>query len=38
MHWQRLMSEDSVRYYAKQLYRKLDVHTREELMTLAGID
>lgn len=32
------MSEDSVRYYAKQLYRKLDVHTREELMTLAGID
>lgn len=32
------MSEDSVRYHAKQLYRKLDVHTREELMTVAGIE
>ncbi len=32
------MSEDSVRYHAKQLYRKLDVHTREELMTVAGVD
>lgn len=30
------MSEDSVRYHAKRLYRKLDVHTREELMTVAG--
>ena len=32
------MSEDSVRYHAKQLYRKLDVHTREELMTVAGVE
>ena len=33
-----VMSEDSVRYHAKQLYRKLDVHTREELMTVAGVE
>lgn len=33
-----VMSEDSVRYHAKRLYRKLDVHTREELMTLAGVE
>ena len=32
------MSEDSVRYHAKQLYRKLDIHSREELMTVAGVE
>lgn len=32
------LSEDTIRYHTKQLYRKLDVHSRQELLLKVGID
>ena len=32
------LSEDTVRWHAKQLYRKLDVHSKQELIDLVGIE
>ena len=31
-HFASRISEDTVRYHTKQLYRKLDIHNRQELM------
>ncbi len=31
------LSEDTVRYHTKSLYRKLDVHSRQDLLDLVGI-
>lgn len=35
---QMALSENTVRGYAKTLYAKLDVHSRQDLMSLVGID
>lgn len=35
---QMALSENTVRGYAKTLYAKLDIHSRQELMTLVGIE
>lgn len=35
---QLALSENTVRGYAKTLYAKLDIHSRQELLTLLGID
>lgn len=32
------LSEDTIRYHTKQLYRKLNVHSRQELLLCIGID
>ena len=32
------LSEDTIRWHTKRIYNKLNVHSRQELMTLAGID
>lgn len=31
------LSEDTVRYHTKSLYRKLGVHSRQDLLDLLGI-
>lgn len=31
------LSEDTVRWHSKQLYRKLDAHSKQELVNLVGI-
>ena len=35
---QLVLSENTVKFHAKQLYEKLGVHSRQELMSLAGIE
>lgn len=35
---QMSVSENTVRGYAKTLYAKLGVHSRQDLLTLAGIE
>ncbi len=35
---QMALSENTVRGYAKTLYAKLDIHSRQELMTLVGVE
>ncbi len=32
------LSEDTVRYHTKQFYRKLDVHSRQELLSRIGVE
>ena len=32
------LSEDTVRWHSKQLYRKLDVHSKQELIDLVGLE
>ncbi|MEA5020135.1 MAG: helix-turn-helix transcriptional regulator [Gordonibacter sp.] len=32
------LSEDTIRWHTKQLYRKLDIHNRQELLTKIGIE
>lgn len=33
-----IISENTVRSYAKSLYRKLDIHSRQELMSTIGLE
>lgn len=32
------LSEDTIRWHTKQLYRKLEIHNRQELLTKIGIE
>jgi DNA-binding CsgD family transcriptional regulator len=31
------LSEDTIRWYSKSIYRKLDIHSKQELLTLVGL-